>query len=169
MRHDDSNDNHTEQPEPFCEMTGGYDDVDHARAAKRLNADLRAMDATPRGKQTTRIPVTLPCGKQVFWTVWRDAKVHLVNGSNSYTGPMWSMRDHEGYERGMEVTWAATVARIRHIADCYGCRVMISDNADMLEACEAAMQGVTEVSPGYFTIGGNAVAILRAAIARATR
>lgn len=48
MRHDDSNNNPTQQAEKFDEMTGGYDDVDHARAAKRLNADLRAMDATPR-------------------------------------------------------------------------------------------------------------------------
>jgi hypothetical protein len=52
MRTHDSNNNPAQQPERFDEMTGGYDDVDHARAAKRLNADLRAMDATPRAKRT---------------------------------------------------------------------------------------------------------------------
>jgi len=37
-----------EQPERFDEVTGGYDMVDHDRAAKRINADLRKMEATPR-------------------------------------------------------------------------------------------------------------------------
>ena len=47
--------------ERFDEVTGGYDDVDHARAAKRLNADLRAMDATPRVGHTPG-PWQIKCG-----------------------------------------------------------------------------------------------------------
>jgi hypothetical protein len=34
-----------EDAERFDEITGGYDMVDHDRAAKRINADLRKMDA----------------------------------------------------------------------------------------------------------------------------
>ena len=52
MRTHDSSEPTTQQPEKFDEFTGGYDDIDHARAAKRLNADLRAMDATPRAGHT---------------------------------------------------------------------------------------------------------------------
>lgn len=52
MRTHDSSEPTTPQAEKFDEMTGGYDDIDHARAAKRINADIRAMDATPRGKHT---------------------------------------------------------------------------------------------------------------------
>ena len=47
MRNDNSSTNATHQPEPFCEFTGGYDDVDHERAAAKIRAEARAMDATP--------------------------------------------------------------------------------------------------------------------------
>lgn len=93
----------TPQPERFDEFTGGYDDVDHARAAKRINADI---------------------------AMWANYTQH-----NPHPHP----------------------------------DVRAMQSPDPLDAIKAAMQGVTEVSPGYFTIGGNAVAILRAAIARATK
>jgi hypothetical protein len=34
-----------EDPERFDEVTGGYDMTDHNRAAKRISADMRKMDA----------------------------------------------------------------------------------------------------------------------------
>jgi hypothetical protein len=52
MRTDDSNNNPAQQPERFDEMTGGYDDVDHERAAAKIRAEARAMDATPRAGHT---------------------------------------------------------------------------------------------------------------------
>jgi len=102
MRTDNSSTTTTEQPEQFDEVTGGYDDFDHERAAKRINADL---------------------------AMWANHTQH-----NPHPHP----------------------------------DVRALQSPDPVEAIKAAMQGVTEVSPGYYTIGGNAVAILRAAIARAT-
>jgi hypothetical protein len=52
MRADNSTPRVQEQSEQFDEVTGGYSDYEHNRAAKRINADMRAMDATPRAGHT---------------------------------------------------------------------------------------------------------------------
>jgi len=44
---------------------------------------------------------------------------------------------------------------------------LIAAAPQLLDALEQAMKGITEIEDGYFTIGGNAVAIIRAAINKA--
>jgi hypothetical protein len=76
--------------------------------------------------KSIRVPVVLSCGKSVVWTIWREARVMCVGGASQHTGPMWMMRDHEGYERGLETNWLATVTRVLQIADNYGASARIS-------------------------------------------
>lgn len=62
----------------------------------------------------------------------------------------------------------ANMARI--VACVNGCKGINPEAVPgLLAACKGTMLGITEVRPGFFTIGGNAVGILRAAIAAAER
>lgn len=55
-------------------------------------------------------------GERFKWAFWRDPRKPAH----------WMLRDHEGYVRTLEPTWADSVPRIRLIADNYGCDCNIS-------------------------------------------
>ena len=138
MRTHDSNDNPTPQPERFDEFTGGYDDVDHARAAKRINADLRAMDATPRGKHTPGPwEVRTDCGPSLY--ISERGKLSHAN--------VWGR-----CEQSRETT----------IADAR----LIAAAPDLLEACKAAVFGANHID--CVRAMQEVLPQIRAAIARAT-
>ena len=65
------------------------------------------------------------------------------------------------------VATVATEHSGRSPEEQYANAQLIAAAPELLDALEQAMKGITEIEEGYFTIGGNAVAIIRAAINKA--
>lgn len=82
--------------------------------------------AVTKSSQPSRVrfPVLLSCGRRVHWTLQRYARVMGVGGAPS--GPMWTLTDHDGYERGLESNWISSVAAARQIVSNYGGTCLLS-------------------------------------------
>ncbi len=138
-----------EDAERFDEITGGYDMVDHDRAAKRIMADMRKMPQQVEGH--TPGP-------------WRMTKNPYSRTKEGPSG--WNVRA----DTAMPGDPSEHVVATAHGTDVYGFSAeanarLIASAPDLLAACEAAlseMQGTGGWSREH--VAG----LLSAAIARAT-
>ena len=85
--------------------------------------------------------LTNEAGQTVRWTVWRDPRVFCCGGNleRTYTGPLWSLRRHDGYEQGLERNWNESRARILDLMDCHGLRGTVGFELSSLDRAGGAL------------------------------
>jgi hypothetical protein len=141
-----------EQPERFDEVTGGYDMVDHDRAAKRIMADLRKMPQRVEGH--TPGP-------------WRMTKKPYSRTKEGPSG--WNVRA----DTAMPGDPSEHVVATAHGTDVYGFSAeanarLIASAPDLLAACQRVLRAIEWGTTADRMDSAEQAELLRAAIARAT-